>query len=95
MTLSETDFIRICKALADPQRLEILQMLARSEELTGTSVVAKCPIRQACVSHHLKELANANLVERRKDGQFSLFKFRVDTFRAYLASLEERLGPKA
>lgn len=95
MPLTNEEFMRIAKAMADPQRMELLQMLAQSEELTGTSVVSKCFVRQACVSHHLKELVNAGLVDRRKDGQFSLFKFKVDTFRAYLATLEDRLGPKS
>ena len=56
-----------CKATADSQRLQILRVL--SKESFG--VLELCQILvvgQSALSHHLKILANASLVETRREG---------------------------
>ena len=92
MKLSELAITRITKALADPQRLEILQRIAQGGEHTGTDVTSKCPIGQATVSHHLRELTNAGLVVRRKEGQYAYFAFEREVFEAYVLEMSKRLG---
>jgi len=59
---------RISKALADPRRLEILEHIAAADEVACADLVADCPITQATMSHHLKELANAGLIKVRAEG---------------------------
>ena len=92
MTLREEEFARIAKALADPQRREILEDAAREGELSCSAIVARYPLAQATVSHHLKELATAGLLERRKDGQFAYYRFVPHVMAAYLDELERRMG---
>ena len=95
MKRPEFDLTRITKALADPQRLEILQRIAQGGEHTGTDVTSKCPIGQATVSHHLRELTNAGLVTRRKEGQYAYFAFEREVFEAYIQDMSERLEPSS
>jgi ArsR family transcriptional regulator, arsenate/arsenite/antimonite-responsive transcriptional repressor len=86
------DFLRIAKALADPQRRELLEKIARSGEVSCTVLVGMCPVSQATVSHHLKELVNAGLLERRKEGQFGYYRFVPTRLAAYTEELARRMG---
>ena len=90
MKLTASDFSRIAKALADPQRCEILERIAAGE-LCCSEIVAECAVSQATISHHLKELATAGLLERRKKGQFAYFNFRPEVMAAYLEELGRRM----
>ena len=97
MRLNDTEFMRVAKALADSQRCEILQRTASAGELCCSAIVSDCGVSQATISHHLKELHTAGLLDRRKDGQFAYYRFRPDTMTAYLDELRRRLrmGPRA
>jgi DNA-binding transcriptional ArsR family regulator len=89
--LPDTSFERIAKALADTQRCRILERVAASEELCCSELVDCFGVSQATVSHHLKELVAAELVDRRKDGQYAYFRFRQDMMKAYMDELKRRL----
>jgi DNA-binding transcriptional ArsR family regulator len=91
MKLSEQEFTRVAKALADPQRCEILQRMAATGELCCSAIVADCGVTQATISHHLKELHVAGLIERRKQGQFAYYRFRPEAMTAYLDELKRRM----
>ncbi len=86
------DFLRIAKALADPQRRELLEKIARTGEMSCTTLVGLCPVSQATVSHHLKELVNAGLLERRKEGQYAYYRFAPARLSAYTDELARRMG---
>ena len=90
--LSHHAYLRVAKALADTQRTRILERIAAaSDELCCSDLVSCFPVSQATISHHLKELVAAELVDRRKDGQFANFRFRGDIMQAYLDELKRRL----
>jgi ArsR family transcriptional regulator len=91
MALSLQDMTRIAKALADPQRLEILEMAARAGEIPCTVLFGHCPVSQATVSHHLKELVAAGLLVRRKSGQYAWYSFRAERMQAYSDAIQRRL----
>lgn len=84
-------FQRIAKALADPRRFEILEHIAKQSEMGCRHLCGCFPVRQATISHHLKELASAGLVESRKDGQFVYYKTRPAVLEAYMAELRRRV----
>jgi ArsR family transcriptional regulator, arsenate/arsenite/antimonite-responsive transcriptional repressor len=90
--LTPEEFVRIGKALADPQRREILEDAAREGELSCSVILERYPLAQATVSHHLKELTTAGLLERRKDGQFAWFRFVPHVMAAYVDELQRRMG---
>jgi len=62
-------FARLGKALSNPHRLEMLELLAQSER-TVDSLATELGISVANASQHLQSLRQAALVESRKDGLF-------------------------
>jgi ubiquinone/menaquinone biosynthesis C-methylase UbiE len=57
----------LCKASADPLRLQVLRVL-RKDSFGVSELCAIFAIRQPALSHHLKVLANAGLVATRREG---------------------------
>ena len=60
-------FARLGKALSNPHRLEMLELLAQSER-TVDSLATELGVSVANASQHLQALRQAALVESRKDG---------------------------
>ena len=61
---------KISKALADETRLRIFQAIATQENLTCGELVNLRGVTPATISHHLKIMTEAELIECRKEGQF-------------------------
>jgi len=61
------DFIKVMKALSDPNRVKILKML-QCNTMCVCEMQAALGIAQPTVSNHLKVLEDAGLVGYRKDG---------------------------
>jgi ArsR family transcriptional regulator, arsenate/arsenite/antimonite-responsive transcriptional repressor len=92
--MKEAEIARIAKALADPRRFAILEAVASTEgELACQRLVAAFPVSPATISHHLKELATAGLVDVRREAQQVFLRYRKETMAAYLAAVQARLGP--
>ncbi len=87
-----SQFQRVAKALADPRRFEILETIAAGDEMCCGEVVCKFTVAQATISHHLKELIDAGLVEARTEGQFKLLRARPDVLAEYIEQLRQRVG---
>ena len=66
-------FARIGKALSNPHRLEILELLAQSER-TVDSLATEIGLSLANTSQHLQALRQAALVHSRKDGLFVYYR---------------------
>lgn len=89
--MGDDEFFRMAKAVADPQRCEILQRAAAAGEMSCAIICARCAVTQATVSHHLKELVTAGLLERQRRGQFAYYRFRADRMEAYTVELTRRM----
>ena len=87
--MDSRQFHRISKALADPRRYEILSRIAKCKEAACSDMRCALPISAATLSHHLKELASAGLIEMRREGQFAHLKVRRKVWREYLAHLKK------
>lgn len=61
---------KISKALADQTRLKIFEAISARKEMNCGEIVALRGVTPATVSHHLKILADAGLIECRRHGQF-------------------------
>ena len=85
-----SNFHAVAKALADPQRFEILEHIAQAGEVSCGEVAAECPISQATVSHHLKVLVDAGLLSVRRQGQRSIFSANPQVLDGYMAELKSR-----
>lgn len=62
-------FAETFKALSDPTRREILNLL-RKEPLTAGEVVEHFDITGASISHHLSVLKHAGVIDNEKRGKF-------------------------
>jgi ArsR family transcriptional regulator len=86
-------FLRITRALVDGRRFEILERIAAvKNEISCSDLRAKIPISRATLSHHLKELANAGLIETRRQSRYMYLRMRKKTWSDYLKRLRE-IGP--
>ena len=92
MPIDHERFERIAKALADPRRFQILEKIANCREVGCQRLCEQFPVAQPTMSHHLKELARAGLIEPWREGQFVFYRFRADVLHDYLNALEVRLG---
>lgn len=61
-------------ALADPVRLRLLSLIAAEREVCACDLVAPVGKSQPTVSHHLKVLFEAGLVDREKRGTWMWYR---------------------
>ena len=88
LLMDDQQLVRIAKALADGTRLGILRTVAKRGELCCGEVGRAFDVTQATVSHHLKILADARLIESRREGQF----IRLKAVRKTLDDFRRALG---
>lgn len=90
MALTDRQLTLIARALADPRRYEILQKIGRSDASCACGDIRNClPISPATLSHHMKELENAGLIEAQREGKFVNYTLRRDVLQAYLERLSK------
>jgi rhodanese-related sulfurtransferase len=75
-------FARISKALANPHRLELIDLLAQRER-TVEDLAQEAAMSVASTSQHLQALRDARLVEVRRDGLYAFY--RLADARVYKA----------
>jgi ArsR family transcriptional regulator, arsenate/arsenite/antimonite-responsive transcriptional repressor len=64
----------VFKALADPARVKIVNLLAQSREpVCACEFEPALGVTQATVSHHLKKLTEAGLLDREQRGKWAFF----------------------
>ncbi len=90
--LAPGQFDRIAKALSDPRRFAMLQAIGENCGCPNQSLCRDFPVSKATVSHHLKELVQAGLVEPEREGQYVSYRVRADVVQAYAAELVRRVG---
>lgn len=78
MTLEKQ--VAIYKALSDGNRLQIIKML-KDGERCACQMLEDLNITQPTLSHHMKVLIAADLVNVRKDGKWMHYSRQQDTFR--------------
>lgn len=73
-----TNCVEFCKALADPTRQKILEMLLE-EEKTVSEIVEAFDLSQPTVSHHLDILSRYDLVSSRREGKQIIYRTNQDS----------------
>lgn len=79
--------VTISKALADPARLRIYQAISAKCEVFCGALTELDGLTPGTVSHHLKVLADAGLIESQKKGQFVYNKVVPQTMKCYTKAL--------
>src|SRR5215472_5813643 len=88
--LTDQQFTRITRTLAEPRRVRILREIAAH----GNSIPLACLLRRhqvspATLSHHANKLNNSGLVEIVRQGRFVHLVLRPDVWQAYVKRLSD------
>lgn len=87
--------VKLFHALADPTRLAIIRELAAAPEVCACDFTSCCDVRQPTVSHHLKVLREAGLVETERRGTWIFYRLaRPAAARLRSLALELSGGPQ-
>lgn len=78
----------ISRALSDPRRFDILRRIASCPCTACTDLREAFPVSAATLSHHLRELESAGLIETVRRGKFVDAVFQRGIWRAYLSELK-------
>jgi ArsR family transcriptional regulator, arsenate/arsenite/antimonite-responsive transcriptional repressor len=74
---------RLFKALGDPARVKIVNLLATSDDpVCVCELVGPLGLSQPTVSHHLKKLTEAGLLTRERRGTWAYYSLDEDALRA-------------
>ncbi|MDO9527644.1 MAG: metalloregulator ArsR/SmtB family transcription factor [Syntrophales bacterium] len=85
------DFVKVMKALSDPNRVKILKML-QHKVLCVCEMQAVLKIAQPTVSRHLKVLEDAGLVGYEKDGLWVNYEIARDSRNIYAGHMMKYLA---
>lgn len=81
------DTAKVLKALSDPKRLRIVDMLSCGE-LCACEILDEFHITQPTLSHDMKVLAEAGIVRDRREGKNTYYTLNTDN----LAAMHGTLG---
>ena len=86
--------VSVFKAFGDRNRIQIVERLRKGES-SAAKLLKDLRITQPTLSHHMKILCDAGIVEGRRDGRwthYTLLSDGMDTIVAYLSELKLGLG---
>jgi ArsR family transcriptional regulator, arsenate/arsenite/antimonite-responsive transcriptional repressor len=83
---------KISHALSDPTRLRIFETIAAKNEVNCSDLTCRHDLAPGTVSHHLKTLADAGLIETRREGQFIYNRALPEALEEYAESLARLIG---
>ena len=89
LQLDEKQTTRIARALADPRRFQILKKIGSETTCPNCELLTCQEISAATLSHHVKELETAGLIDAVREGKSVRFVLRRDVLKAYLQQLSE------
>ena len=79
------------KALADPIRREILNLL-KAGAMTAGDIADKFPVTGASVSRHLSVLKEADLIRDQRDGKFIIYELNTSVLEEAMLWLADLKG---
>lgn len=88
----EKETAKIAKALADENRLRVLELL-RDGEKCACILLEDLNVTQPTLSHHMKILCDAGIVKGRKEGKWVHYSLNREGAERASAALRERLEP--
>ena len=89
---TESTYAEIFNALSEPIRIEIVSMIAATDELACTALDETLPISKSTISYHIKILYHAGLISVRKDGRYYFYRLKREVFDQYVGGFLDRLA---
>lgn len=84
---------KVLKALAEPKRLRIIDMLSCGE-LCACEILKAFSVTQPTLSHDMKLLVDAGLVKSRREGRSTYYSLESETLSSLQAALLRLFSPK-
>jgi ArsR family transcriptional regulator, arsenate/arsenite/antimonite-responsive transcriptional repressor len=81
--------INFFKAMGEDTRVKIILMLLE-EEMCICELMDELKLSQSAVSHHVKILKQAELVNDRRSGKWTFYSINKPGFEAHLKSMQEK-----
>ena len=81
------------RALADPIRREILEML-KGGRLSAGEISDRFPVTAASISRHLSVLKEADLIRDRREGKYIYYEMNASVLEEILLFVSELKGEK-
>lgn len=81
------DAALICKAMSDSNRLQIIELL-QTGEMCACKLLEHFEISQPTLSHHMRILCEANLIQTRKEGKWSHYQINNETLKQFSQYIE-------
>lgn len=86
--MDSKEIVEICKALADENRLNIIQILTKGKRC-GCDLLEELNITQPTLSHHMKILNDCGLVDMMKEGKWHHYSINCERFRAFKDAINQ------
>ncbi|BAV04349.1 ArsR family transcriptional regulator [Filimonas lacunae] len=88
---------KISKALGDPYRLKIIEAIKEEPNswMACSALVSMFNLSQSTISHHTKQLVDADLLVAEKEGRCTRYKLNCSVFGSYISFLSgyEKVAP--
>jgi ArsR family transcriptional regulator len=86
--MTDTDAVELLRALADPVRWRILTRIASQAEVHQSELERVADVSRSTISHHVKILRSAGLVQMRKHGRHHIYSIDLEQLTALMAHLD-------
>ena len=77
------------RVLADPARLRLVSLIAAEGEVCQCDLTRPLALSQPTISHHLRVLEDAGVLEREKRGRWAFYRVRREPLAAIAAALTD------
>jgi DNA-binding transcriptional ArsR family regulator len=85
---NDDDIVRFMACLSEPKRYSIVRLLASSStDMSCGAIGTSIGLSPSLVSHHLSALESAGVLERRRNGLWTLNRLRRDVVERHIATL--------
>lgn len=87
--IEEQNVVQIAKAFSDSVRFSIYKHLSELNEMRCKNICQETRVGSPTVSHHLKVLSDAGLIESRREGQGVYYRAIPERLEAYIKYLRK------